>query len=253
MKNLLILLAFAIANLANADIVGVRISGGVFDYEVSGTIMDGDGTDVARDTINVKSELGLQDDSDSQVYIYIEHPVPILPNIRFGSTSLKLAGTGTIAAGGFWFNGTDFTALAGQSITSSFDMSHTEIALYYEIIDTGIDFDLGLNFKFFDGDVSIASSGASATEKFDGTVPMLYAALTIPLPAGFSIAGDISTISAGDAAFTDYLIRLRYETDFVLGLELGYRSITLDFEDTGANELVDIEVSGPYVSLHLAF
>lgn len=251
MKNLLILLAFAIANLANADIVGVRISGGVFDYEVSGTIMDGDGTDVARDTINVKSELGLKDDSDSQVYIYIEHPVPILPNIRFGSTSLKLAGTGTSKSGGFTFNGTPFPG--DTEITSSFDMSHTEIALYYEIIDTGIDFDLGLNVKFFDGDVSIASSGASATEKFDGTVPMLYAALTIPLPAGFSIAGDISTISAGDAAFTDYLIRLRYETDFVLGLELGYRSITLDFEDTGANELVDIEVSGPYVSLHLAF
>ena len=245
MKKLIFILTLFMANSVFADFVGARISGGVFDYEVMGTLRDG------TDTVDVKTVLGFKDDSDSQAYIYIEHPVPVIPNIRLGSTSLKLAGTGN-TGGGFTYNGQVFPA--STAITSSFDMSHTEIALYYEIIDIGFDLDLGLNFKIFDGEVSLSTGGVSTIDKYDGTVPMLYAAINIPFPlTGLSLAGDISTISAGDASFTDYFVRLRYQTDFLLGVELGYRSIDLEYEDTAASELAKIEVSGPYLNLHLAF
>jgi len=245
MKKLIFLFALFVANNVVADAIGMRLSGGMFDYKVSGTLRDG------TDTVDVKSVLGFQDETESQVYVYIEHPVPLLPNLRLGSTSLKLAGTGNTGAG-FTYNGQPFPA--STAITSSFDMSHTEIALYYEIIDTGIDLDLGLNFKLFDGNVNLAAGGASTTDKYDGVVPMVYAALNIPFPlTGLSLAGDISTISAGDASFTDYFVRLRYQTDFALGVELGYRSITLDYEDTAVNELAKIDAKGPYLNLHLAF
>jgi len=245
MKKLIFLLGILASNLAMADAVGLRLSGGVFDYSVSGTLRDG------PDTIDVKSTLGFKDDSDTQAYVYIEHPVPILPNIRLGTTSLKLDGTGNTGAG-FTFNGTVFPG--ATPITSSFDMSHTEIALYYELIDTGFDLDLGINVKLFDGEVSLITAGQSAIDKYDGTVPMLYAAVNIPLPlTGLSIAGDISTISSGDADFTDYFVRLRYQTDFALGVELGYRSISLDYEDSAANELAKIDVDGPYLNVNLFF
>jgi outer membrane protein len=244
MKKLIFLLGMLAANSAMADALGVRISGGVFDYQVSGTLKDG------PDEIDVKSTLGFEDDSDSHAYVYIEHPVPILPNFRLGTTSLKLAGTGN-TGGGFTFNGQVFPA--GQSITSSFDMSHTEVALYYEIIDVGFDLDLGINVKLFDGEVSLATVGVSASDKYDGAIPMLYGAVNIPLPLNFSIAGDISFLSTGDSEFTDYFVRLRYQTDFALGVELGYRSISLDYEDTGANELAKIDADGPYLNLNLFF
>ena len=248
MKKLLILLTLFVANAVQADIIGVRVSGGAFDYEVSGTIRD-DAS--AANTIDVKTILGFEDKQETHGYVYIEHPVPVIPNVRLGITNITLAGTGNTGAG-FTYNGQVFAG--GQPITSSFDFSHQEVALYYEILDNIVSVDVGLNVKLFDGDISLASGAVSATSKFDGTVPMLYAGVAISLPlTGLSIEGDLSTISAGDAAFTDYLVRVKYTTDFMLGVEVGLRSITLDYEDTGANEYADVTVEGPYAAVSLNF
>lgn len=248
MKNLLILLTFIVANAAQADILGVRLSGGVFDYAVSGTLRD-DASVVNE--LDLDTDLHIKDESESMVYLYIEHPVPLIPNIRLGTTSMKLAGSGN-ADLGFVYNGVTYTAV--ETLTTSIDLSHTEIGLYYEIIDTVVDLDLGLNFKLFSNKASITGSSAgTASTDIDGTIPMLYAALTIPLPAGFSIAGDISTVSYDGSTITDYLVRLRYETDFALGVEAGIRNFTIDYEDTATTTYADIKVSGPYLALHLAF
>jgi len=249
MKKLLILLTLFVANIAQADVVGFRVSGGVFDYSVSGTIRSS--ANVA-DTIDVKSVLGWKDDNDTLGYAYIEHPVPIIPNVRVGVTNLTLAGTGTTPAGGFNFGGTAFPG--NTAITSSTDLSHNEIALYYEILDNVVSFDLGINAKLFDGDVFLSAGGSSDSIQFDETVPMLYLAAAVDLPlTGLSIEGDLSTISYDDYDLTDYLIRVKYTTDFVLGVELGYRSITLDFADTGTNEYADIKIDGPYAAVSLNF
>ena len=176
MKKLLILLTLFVANIVQADVVGFRAAGGVFDYSVSGTIRSS--ADVA-DTIDVKSVLGWKDDQDTLGYVYFEHPVPIIPNVRFGVTSLKLAGTGNTGSG-FTFAGTPFPG--GQSITSSFDMSHTEIALYYELLDNVVSLDLGINAKLFDGNVSLTSGAASEVITFNETVPMLYLGAAVSLP-----------------------------------------------------------------------
>lgn len=242
MRKLLLLIGIIFVNPVFADAVGVRLSGGLFDYAVSGTIRDG------TDELDVKNTLGWTDEQEAMAYLYIEHPIPVLPNIRFGTTSLKFAGTGS---GTFTYNGQPFTG----TVTSNLDLSHTEIALYYEVIDVGFDLDLGLNFKFFDGNVNIRETSglASTSDTFKETVPMLYGAVTIPLVGGFKIAGDLSTISYDDKSMTDYFVRVRYETSFLLGVELGYRSLSIDYQDTGANEHAKIDAKGPYLALHLGF
>lgn len=245
MRKLVLLSCFVFVNPAFADILGARLSGGVFNYSVSGTVRD---SNVTADTVDVKNTLGWKDDHGVMGYLYIEHPIPIIPNIRLGTTSLKLGGTGT---GTFNYNGQSFN----NTITSNLDLSHTELGLYYEVIDTVIDLDLGLNFKFFNGSINISDSlGTNTSTKFDHTVPMLYGALTIPITGtGFKLAGDISTISYNNDTFTDYLVRVRYETDFMLGVELGYRSIHIDYQDTGANEYAKLDMKGPYLMAHLSF
>ena len=102
MRKLIFLACFLTTGPALADFVGVRVSGGMFDYEASGTLRDSANP---ADQIDVKSTLGIQDDTEFLGYAYIEHPVPALPNIRLGTTSLKLAGTGN-TGGGFTYNGT---------------------------------------------------------------------------------------------------------------------------------------------------
>jgi len=250
MRKLVLLIGLVFVNPAFADILGARLSGGVFNYSVSGTVRNDPS---ASNTFDVKNDLGWKDDHGVMGYLYIEHPIPIIPNIRLGTTSLKLGGTGTVT-GTYVYNGQTFTA--SDSVTSDLNLSHTELALYYEVIDTVIDLDVGLNFKFFDGNVTLVdnTNPATATSSFKETVPMLYGALTIPITGtGFKLAGDISTISYNNDTITDYLVRVRYETDFMLGIELGYRSLHIDYEDTGANKYAKLDMKGPYLMAHLSF
>jgi outer membrane protein len=251
MRKLLILfIGMGCINPVFADVLGARLSGGVFKYSLSGTVRD---SNVSSDTFNVKNDLGWKDDNTTMGYLYIEHPLPIIPDIRLGVTSLKMGGTGTVTAN-VTYNGVLYQT--NDTVTSNIDLSHTEIALYYQIIDTVVDFDLGLNFKFFNGTATLVDQThpGTATTSYKQTVPMLYGALTIPIPAtGFKLAGDFTTVSYKDSTFTDYLVRVRYETDFMLGVELGYRSIHIDYADTSANEYAKLDMKGPYLMAHLSF
>jgi outer membrane protein len=250
-KLLLLIIGIVFVNPAFADILGARLSGGMFKYAVNGTVRDDPNP---TNTFDVKNDLGWKDDSGFMGYLYIEHPIPIIPNFRLGTTSLKLGGTGTVTSTVVYNNKT-FTGTS--TVTSNLDLSHTELALYYEVIDTVVDLDLGLNFKFFNGKATVTEVGNptnTATTDYSQTVPMLYGALTIPIPAtGFKLAGDFTTVSYKNDTFTDYLVRVRYETDFMLGIELGYRSLHIDYQDTGANKYAKLDMKGPYLMAHLSF
>jgi len=130
-------------------------------------------------------------------------------------------------------------------------LSHTEIGLYYEIIDTGFDLDLGLNVKIFDGVASLSSSGTTASSTFSETIPMLYGSFGIPLPAGFSVGGDMSYVSYNSDSFTDYFVNVRWVSSFLLGIEAGYRSFTIDYAD--GDQFADVKIEGPYVNARLVF
>lgn len=248
-KLLLLVTAFIFVNPAYADMLGVRLAGGMFKYSLTGTVRD---SAVSSDTFHVKNDLGWKDDTKSMGYLYIEQPIPFIPDIRIGATSLSLGGTNTLTKQ-VTYNGTTFSA--SDTVTSSLDLSHNEIALYYQPIDTGITLDLGLNFKFFNGKVSIKdSTGKSATSNINATVPMLYGALTIPIPGtGFKLAGDLSTVSYNNDNITDYMVRVRYDTDFALGVELGYRSLHIKYVNTGSNEYANLDMKGPYLMATLSF
>jgi len=244
MKIFISLILLSVASLSYADTLGFRVSGGLWSYEVTGDIRDS--ADV-NDNFNLKTDLGMKDTEEFQGFVYFEHPVPIIPNVRLGVTSLKLSGDGTSDGTRSW-NG--ITVPAG-SMTSSVDLSHTEIGLYYEIIDTGFDLDLGLNVKIFDGVASLSSSGTTASSTFSETIPMLYGSFGIPLPAGFSVGGDMSYVSYNSDSFTDYFVNVRWVSSFLLGIEAGYRSFTIDYAD--GDQFADVKIEGPYVNARLVF
>lgn len=249
-KLLLLLVGFIfITPAAHADMLGLRVSGGMFKYSLSGTVRD---SAVSSDTFNVKNDLGWKDDTGAMGYVYIEQPIPFIPDIRLGTTHLSLGGTHTLTQQ-YTYNGQIFTA--NDTVTSSLDLSHNEIALYFQPIDSIVDLAVGVNFKFFDGKVNIKdTSGKSATSTIHVTVPMLYGALTIPIPGtGFSLAGDLSTVSYQNDNITDYFVRVRYVTSFHLGMELGYRSLKIKYQDTGANEYANLDMKGPYLAATLSF
>lgn len=244
MKKYLPWALMVMACAANADTLGLRMSGGIFSYAPSGTIRDDTSP---LQTLDVKSEMGLKDDKAFSGFIYIEHPLPVIPNIRLGTTSLKLEGSGSFSK---TFNN---KPLSG-TVTSNIDLSHTDIGLYYQLIDTGFDLDLGLNFKVFSGKAYLSDGTNSATQDLKVTVPMLYGSVNFPLfGTGLSLGADVSTISYKNNQLSDLLLRLRYESAFRVGVEGGYRSMKLHVEKDSDNLYVDLNVKGPYLNLYLHF
>lgn len=241
MLSLLSIPGFAAAEL-------VIVNGSSWDYEITGKIRDDASV---LNEIDLKNDLFLQDKKETYFLAYIEHPVPILPNVRIGSTAIGTTGSGT-ATKSFDYNGQTFSTSA--PVSSELNLDHTEVALYWNILDNIVGLDLGLNVKFFDGRVKLDATGVtSVNEAFNETVPMLYAGLQIELPYGLQIAGDISYLSFDGSSFTDTLVRLRYTSDYLLGIELGYRSFVIDYQDTTANEYVNIDISGPFIGVNFVF
>jgi len=133
-------------------------------------------------------------------------------------------------------------------LTTSLVLDQTDIILYYEILDNDlVSFDIGLNARSIDGSASVNSNPTN----FSGTIPMLYAAAEIGLPAGFSLVGEISTISAAGNEITDTAAKVTYTTDFNLGVEAGIRTqtIKIDIDSVQTN----IDFSGVFAGVYFKF
>jgi outer membrane protein len=235
---------------ASADVAGVRIGGGSWDWEVSGQLRY-QSTDV-NDTFDFKSDLGLKDDKQSFGYLVIEHPVPVLPNIRLSKTDLSTTGSGSISVSKT-YGGVTYTA--AETLSTELVLDQTDLALYYELLDNDlVGFDLGLNLKNISGKASVTGSvSGTASDSFDVTVPMLYAGLEVGLPlTGLSIGADGSYIGYDGNSLTDVTAYIRYTSDYFFGVEAGVRTISLELDDVDST-YGKLDFDGPYVSLFLQF
>jgi len=192
-------------------------------------------------------DLGVKEHNNNFFYIALEHPVPIIPNIRLETIDIKSRQSSDISKT-FIIDGTPYTA--GDHVTSEFDLSHTDVTLYYEILDNWLNLDLGITARKFDGFVWAESTTSSRKVKIDDTLPMLYAKFQFDLPfSGLSAGVDVNYVSYSGDKVSDYSAKVSYLFDSVLdiGLEGGYRklSVTVDDDDLKAN----LDLKGPYVAL----
>jgi outer membrane protein len=137
-------------------------------------------------------------------------------------------------------------------VTSTFDLSHDDIVLYYEILDNWINLDIGLDVKIFDGEV-VLSGSSSTTVPIDETIPLLYLSARFDLPfSGFYIGADFSGADISDNSLEDTSIMLGYESDSGLGFEGGYKKFSLELNDvTDVN--ADVEYDGIYLNGYYHF
>ena len=243
MKKLTLLAALVATTipLAHADtVLGVYAGFGSWD-----TTYDGQAGDPS---ITLK-DLGVNDHKNKYYYIALEHPIPVLPNIRLEHADITSKQTATVSKT-FIIDGTTFTA--NDTITSEFDLTHTDATLYYELLDNWINIDLGLTARKFDGFV-YAKSKTTATEKkvnVDQTLPMLYGKVQFDLPfTGLSAGVEGNYVSYQGDKVTDYSAKISYLFDSVLdvGLEAGYRKFSLTVDDDDLQAKVNLK--GPYAAV----
>jgi len=245
---LLSTLLFLCVTSVRADLIGFKIGASYWAPELTGSFIGNQPLDT---TIDLIGDLALDDPSSSNLVLTLEHPVPLLPNIRYQSIELDSMGLNTLSQE-IRFDGTTFPI--GSTVTSEFDLSHDDIVLYYEILDNWINLDIGLDIKVFDGKVKLDDLGGnSASVPIDETIPLLYLSARFDLPfSGFYIGADFSGADISDNSLEDISIVLGYESDSGLGFEGGYKKFSLEINDvTDIN--ADLEYDGIYLNGYYHF
>jgi len=250
-KILFGLTSLALAGTSVADtIFGVYAGAGVWNGSLSGNV----GKDAQPITAD---ELGMGSDNNTFYYLAVEHPVPVLPNFMLSHTSLSTSGKSTVTRD-FTFNNT--TVPANADTTTSVDLSHTDLTLYYEILDNYLSWDLGVTGRNFDGYASIdyTSQSGNGSEKVSlkGIVPLAYTKLQIDLPfSGWFVGGSMNYVGYRGDSFSDLDAKLGYMTDGLgldVGFDFGYRQMKLKVEKLDDLK-ADLTEDGPYASLLVHF
>ena len=105
----------------------------------------------------------------------------------------------------------------------------------------------------FDGNISLSSMNLSSAVDLDEFVPAFYGKADFELPfTGFYTGVEGSVLSLGDGTISDYKIYLGWESDFVLGAEVGYHNFEVDWEDFD-NSNGNISFEGYYATVTLHF
>lgn len=217
-----------------ADAVGGKIGINVWAHE-----FDGNGQN-SGNSIDFDSTFDIGDESDYQVFAALEHPIPLIPNILVQHTQLKVSGSGDIGSELF-----DGVVLTGD-VDMDLDFTHTDMTAYYEILDNWVNLDLGLSVRFLDVRAKLLDeSGQSGEIKIDDPIPMGYAALRLDLPfTGWYVQADGNYVGWDGDDYSDLRASVGWEIALGLGLELGYRSMNIEY--SGGSDKLKGESSGVY-------
>ncbi|MDM3870085.1 TIGR04219 family outer membrane beta-barrel protein [Porticoccus sp. W117] len=239
----------AAASTAQADtVLGLYAGAGQWQSELSGDVGVTD-TDF--------STLGFDEENNNMFYLALEHPVPVIPNIKVVRTDLSTTGSATLQ-GNVQFDNVIFPS--GTTLATDINLDHTDATFYYEVLDNWINLDLGLTARQYKGQLTASNNDVvplSETVELDAVIPLVYLKGQIDLPfTGFSLKGEANAIGYSGDSISDISAAIAWQDDFLavfdLGVELGYRRMNLEIDDLGDLQ-TDLTIDGPYLSLNAHF
>ncbi len=258
-----------------ADTVGLYFGGQIWQGEASGVFGEK----------NTLTDFDLKKEQPSNYFIAVEHPFPLLPNVRISSSAFDSTGKTNLTQKSSFDNeiahvNVDVTA----DVDARFDVNYIDYTLYYELFDNGLfSVDLGLTARDFGGAVAVTETKNIITTSreliWDGeehdehdyhnvsettnTVatreiktneiePMLYVATNISLPlTGLSLFAQ-GDLLIDERSLYGYQVGLSYDLvdnrmmDF--NLTLGYRAEKMEFENSD-NLYGELEFKGVFVGV----
>jgi len=231
-----------VAPLSQADVVGLGASVSYWDSDLSGEAASN------NDVVDVENDLNLDSDSNANASLYLEHPVPLLPNVRLNYTVIEQSGRGELGTSGF-------VGIPGSvEVQSDFDLDQLDLTLYYEVLDNWVNLDLGITARDLSGELIVQEIGgglAANETTVDAVIPMGYLAARFDLPlTGVSVGAEGNFISFDGDSVHDFNAYGQYEISLIQ-LRAGYRQMAIDYED--GNDRLDVEIGGPFVSAGVSF
>jgi len=222
-----------------ADTVGGEVSIGLFNHSLSGETQY-----KSHSNINFEDTLGLSTAQDIIFKAYIEHPLPLVPNIKLGYTSILHTGTNLVPQFS-WGNLENFTG----TVHTNLSLDYTDATLYYEILDNWTEVDAGFTFRSLSGKIAIDTRIKDELVSYDTLIPMLYGKARFNIPStDVSLQLELNAMALSSVSFYDYELSARYSFAMGLGIEAGYKYFYLKSDTLVDNFEADIKLSGFYAS-----
>ncbi|MGZ9899385.1 TIGR04219 family outer membrane beta-barrel protein [Shewanella gaetbuli] len=241
----------SVSSAQAATVLGFKVGGDVWQTDASGSfnadIVDSHATGPAQ-TYNYDSK------TQGSVWIALEHPIPLVPNIKIRENRLEASGSKSDTA--FFYNGFNF---AGES-TAYNELSNTDFVLYYEILDNDVvSLDLGAAYKQMHGslriDGEVGDSRAATQRDIDSGVVMAYGNAQVGVPGlGLFVFADV-LLGIDESGVHDYSAGLGWEFDGVAldtSIRVGYRDFSFDV-DRFSSTTQDMQFKGAFAGIELAF
>jgi len=225
------------APLVQADVIGLGASVNYWDSDLSGDVTSG------SSSVDVNDELRLEDDGNANASIYIEHPVPLLPNVRLAYTQVQQSGSGTLSG--------SYDGVSAGNVRADLDLEQLDLTLYYEVLDNWVNLDLGLTVRDFSGELRVHNAVQSSLTEADAVIPMGYIEARFDLPlTGAAVGAQGNFISFDGDSLRDFNVYGQYSIS-LLQLRAGYRQIAVDYKD--GSDVFDVEIDGPFISAGVTF
>jgi outer membrane protein len=191
-------------------------------------------------------DLGMDANSNNFYYIAIEHPIIFFPNIKLQQNNITSNQSSMIdnnfSVGNIGYPG-------GTTLATDFDLSYTDAALYYELLDNWVTLDIGVTLRKYSGHLQAKSATLTDKTNIDISVPLAYGRVQFDLPlTGFFAGFEGNYISFDGNDLADYSAKIGYLFDSALdlGIEAGYRAVNMNIDDGDVQTNLDIK--GPYAA-----
>lgn len=225
---------------------GLSIYGGGYNWnsDFNGTLSSGGAS------IDVEEDLGMGKADQSVIWLGLEHPVPLIPNVRVRYFDLYESASNRLQRS-FVFD--DQVFVASTRVDSELELEMLEGTLYYTPIDTNLKLDVGVTIRHVDGFVRLSSVIADSRLNIDEVLPLAHGAARMEIPGtGAYVGGELNAIKYNGSSMSDYNVRVGWRSDFLLGVEVGYSQINLNLDDVSLLT-TDLDMGGPYLALSLGF
>lgn len=213
----------------------------------------GDFESTGESNIDLEDTLDVSDETLFDFYAAVEHPLPLIPNIRVAQSDMLIEQSTNIGAD-ITFQNTDFTL--GETLDYELDLTHTDATLYYEVLDNWITLDLGLTARRFTGEIIFESLSTRAEADISKTLTMLYGVGQVELPfTGFHVRAELNAEAFERHDHTEANLSVGYESALGLGWSLGYRIFSFKLEELSQDNVAlnldsDFQLSGVYFGIN---
>ena len=251
--SVLIVLAVSMAmmgGVARADAFRLEMGAGVWQTDPSGTIKYNQNPE-----FDVADTAGFDSENTPYAWIFVKHPIPIVPNVRLEYVDMEYSG---YARASIVWNGVTYSATSYNEL----QMRQLDGVLYYNLLDNTfwLTLDLGLQVKYVDGSYKINDPTVPVNEDFSGVFPLLYGRLRAEImKTGIGVEAIARGIAYNSSSIFDAEIKVDYTLNMIPvihpGLEVGYRvqSVDLDHDDIDISADADVDFKGVFAGMTVRF